>query len=93
MEADQALSLTREVVLSAGVVFLEALLADVDPREADPSLEPRTKLESLSERFFNAEGTLTVTDARKASFDVCRCRFVELLDAADRGLGQKGSGP
>lgn len=83
VDAEQALALTREVVLSAGVVFLEALLADVDPREADPALEPRTKLESFSERFFNAEGTLTVADARTASFDVCRCRYVELLDAAD----------
>lgn len=83
VDADQALALTREVVLAAGVVFLEALLADVDPREADPATEPRTKLESLSERFFNAEGTLTVEDTRKARFDVSRCRFVELLDAAD----------
>lgn len=83
VDADQALALTREVVLSSGVVFLEALLADVDPREAAPTEDPKRKLESLAERFFNAEGELVLLGERSASFDVCRCRFVELLDAAD----------
>lgn len=88
VDATQALALTREVVLAAGVVFLEALLADVDPREAPPTEEPRTKLEALAQRFFNAEGELVLAEERRASFDVCRCRFVELLDAADaRVLG------
>jgi hypothetical protein len=72
VDPDQALALTREVVLSSGVVFLEALLADVDPREAAPTEDPKRKLESLAERFFNAEGELVLLGERSASFDVCR---------------------
>ena len=48
LSADGALALTREVVLSSGVVFLEALLADVDPREAAPTEDPKRKLVGLA---------------------------------------------
>ena len=77
----EALALTRELVLAAGVRFLAPLLARLDPAE----VRDVAALSPFAGRFFNAEGTLERLegDPPGVLFTVHRCRFVELLDAAD----------
>ena len=71
-----AMGVARDAVLEGGVVFLDAMLpkADVDTLK---QMGPQ-----LADGFFNAEG-VTALEGEEFRFTVSRCRFVELLDAAN----------
>ncbi|MEM7156370.1 MAG: L-2-amino-thiazoline-4-carboxylic acid hydrolase [Myxococcota bacterium] len=71
-----ALQLTRASIQAGALPFLERMIPPL-------SLE-RFAVEgpALAQRFFNAEGEARMIDERTMGFDVRRCRFVELLEAA-----------
>jgi hypothetical protein len=83
VDAERAYALTRDAVLAGGLVFLRGLLGDLDPERDSAGSDVAERLGELAGRFFNAEGELAMDGGRAVTFDVSRCRFVELLDAID----------
>ncbi len=79
---DDAMAITRDVVLDAGETFLGTQLAEVSPHELLASDAPDVMIGRIVGRFFNAEGDVEGdVDAREVRFAVRQCRFVNLLDA------------
>lgn len=73
---EQTRAILRQIVVEGGVRFLDQMVPDLSPEQL------RDQASSLAGRFFNAEGTVRAGDDG-VSFDVSRCRFVELTRAAD----------
>ena len=85
VDAETAMAATREVVLLAGVSFLDHVLGDLDVEAlaggSAPAEERLVPLRTRAGRFFNAEGTLEWSGERSVAFTVGRCRFPALLAA------------
>ena len=76
--ADASFALAREAVRAGALPFLEAMIPRVSADELGELAQ------ALVERFFNADGEAAVDPSGEAfTYTVRRCRFVELLAAAD----------
>lgn len=73
-----AFELVRRVSTEAGVLFMSEVFGDLNPAKLSTE-ETKAKLNGVDQRFFNAEGSLTLVGDRAATFAVSRCRFVDLL--------------
>lgn len=72
----RARAITREAVIAGALPFLDAMIPPLSVSEL------AEQAPALAERFFNADGhTAVVDDGAAVTFDVHRCRFVELLSA------------
>lgn len=74
---ERARAITREAVIAGAMPFLDVMIPPLSVSEL------AAQAPELARRFFNAEGEAQVVDDGTAvTFDVYRCRFVELLSAA-----------
>lgn len=71
---DVALRIARAAVIAGGGRFLSLMI---------PRLPSGDAAGALADRFFNAEGETAAEADRAFTFTVHRCRFVELLAAAE----------
>lgn len=73
MPGSDALALSRELVQFGGVIFLEGVVPRLGVGELG------AKAAQLVSEFFNAEGESELRDEKTFTFNVSRCRFVDLL--------------
>ncbi|MCB9479635.1 MAG: L-2-amino-thiazoline-4-carboxylic acid hydrolase [Deltaproteobacteria bacterium] len=78
---EQALEITREVVIDATQIFLREQIPVLDPDELLRWEEPKRLafLRGLTDRFFNADTANHRVGDNRVSFFVTRCRFPELM--------------
>jgi len=73
----RALAVVHEAIAVGGLPFLERMIPPLDPARL------AAQAGALTQRFFNAEGTVERGADGSVTFDVRRCRFVELLRAVE----------
>lgn len=71
--SERALELCRELVVRAGLTFLDEMIPASIPDDAEALAT------ELAGQFFNAEGDVEIEGDRVLKFNVRRCRFVEIF--------------